>query len=117
MYNSSKCLFPIFQSCRLYNNFLSQTNATSSGSVNYSNTYSTTHAGSYATLTFNDSDNGYLVYPNYGIIVYDSYYYGGSIILNYYNSDSSYNPIYVVPNTPLSGSSCKIFYNGSEITS
>jgi hypothetical protein len=99
--------------------------------------YCTTTSVSNGLGIPNDVDNGYLVYPGYGFILYPNGSFGGTESRLYYNissipyifyntSSSSWNgqlntcPIYNVNNNDYGAdktSSIKIFYRGAQVNS
>jgi hypothetical protein len=65
--------------------------------------------GTYAQISISNIDDGYLVYPNYGISTWSQVSYAGTLKLNFYNNTS--NPLFVTPASLASAYSCKIYYN------
>ena len=59
-------------------------------------------------------DSKYLVYPNFGLIVYNALNYGGTIILNFKNTTSS--PVFVRTTADNTGRSIKVYFNNVELT-
>ena len=43
----------------------------------------------YSALSKTDVDDAYIIYPNYGIIVYDELNHGGTVYLNYENNTTN----------------------------
>jgi hypothetical protein len=79
-------------------------------------------SASVFSINYTDKDNGYIVYPGYGIIVYNttatvtttSISWPTTIILNYKNNTK--NPVSVsAPGNVQKGKSCRIYYNNAEI--
>ena len=59
-------------------------------------------------------DSRYLVYPNFGLIVYNALNYGGAIILNFKNTTSA--PVFVRTTADNTGRSIKVYFNDVELT-
>jgi hypothetical protein len=108
--------FPIFSSIPDYQNFFNVSD-TADSSVGGSNGIGGTGGiGRYRYYDNNDVDDNYLVHPNYGIIVFINSAYGGARVLNYENTTTTVKLVYS-SGSPDRGSSCKLYYNGNEITS
>jgi hypothetical protein len=101
-------IVPITTSRTNLTNFTSQ--PTTSGAL--TTAQSGTVVGNYSSLSVNDLDSLYIVYPNYGCIVYLNSGYTGTIYLNYKNTTTG--PVVVQPSTTLRGSSIRIYYNDTE---
>ena len=83
-----------------------------SGAIPNASSVTGTAAGTYSFENISNSDDKYLVYPNYGLICYDSSGYVGTIYLNYQNLTN--NPVIVAPSSANSTSSVRIYYKGVE---
>ena len=59
-------------------------------------------------------DTSYLVYPKFGLIVYNAVSYGGTITLNFKNTTSK--PVFVRGTTQLTARSIKVYFNDVEMT-
>ncbi len=70
----------------------------------------TWNAGSSLLL----KDTRYLVYPKFGLIVYNAVSYGGTIILNFKNTTSG--PVFVRTTADNTGRSIKVYFNDVEMT-
>jgi hypothetical protein len=102
---------PIFKSTpNLTNNYTGQ--AATSGAV--STAQSGTAVGSFSNINAGNSDNFWLVYPNYGLIAYAFTVYGGVIRINFKNLETM--PVVVVGSTTDDIESIKIYYDGVEQT-
>ena len=73
----------------------------------------TTGVGNYNQLGCDNKDNYWLVYPGYGLIVYNSAGWTGSVYLNYRNKTS--NPVVVAGTTIQGATSVKIYFDGVEL--
>ena len=102
---------PIFYSLTYYVNIFSQ--ALQTGAVTTPAVTGGTAAGSWGALSINNSDNVYIVYPNYSIIVYNTQAWVGTIYLNFKNTTN--NPVVVAPTTISAGSSCKVYFDEVEL--
>ena len=69
--------------------------------------------GNYNVLGCDNKDNYWLVYPNYGLIVYNSAGWTGTVYLNYRNKTN--NPVVVAGTTIQGATSCKIYFDGVEL--
>ena len=66
-------------------------------------------SGYYSVINKNDNDNdGFLIYPNWGLVVYEHINYYGTILLNYKNKTN--NPVCVKSSIANTASSIKIYY-------
>ena len=118
LYNSASGVlvsYPIYYTTLLYSNFFSS--APTSGNLN---TYNVANGGGlgvglYGSISLSNNDDAYLVYPEYGIKVYTASNFGGSLVIDYYNSSATINFVRAVTNN--TGDSCKLYYRGEEITS
>ena len=119
LYNSSSTAiliaFPIYYTILQYSNFF--TSAHTSTNLNLYNVSNSggTGIGEYGGVNCANNDDAYLVYPDYGIQVYTGGNFGGTLVIDYYNSTSTLNTVRAVTNN--TGNSCKIYYRGVEITS
>jgi hypothetical protein len=104
-------LTPIHYSITDFTNFMSQ--PTTSGAVSTPAVTGGTAAGTFNGFSVNNSDNRYIVYPNYSIILYNSAGWTGTIYLNFKNTTS--NPVCVAPTTSQAGSSCRIYFDEVEL--
>ncbi len=73
--------------------------------------------GLYQQLDIADIDDEYLVYPNYGIIVYDVINFTGSQKINYENTTNELSFVSSTSGNNNKGASCKLYYKGIEFTS
>lgn len=103
--------YPIFYSIGNYANFTQQNNT--GGTTNLSS-QSGTLVGTWKGMSLPNIDNNYLLMPNWGIIVYQNTFYGGTIRLNVKNDTP--NPVQVATSTIDDGQSCKVYFNDVEIT-
>jgi hypothetical protein len=105
-------LTPIHYSITDFTNFMSQ--PTISGAVSTPATSTSGSAvGNFNGFSVNNSDNRYIVYPNYSIILYDGTGWATPILLNFKNTTS--NPVCVAPTTSQAGSSCRIYFDEVEL--
>jgi hypothetical protein len=105
-------LTPIHYSITNFANFMSQ--PTTSGAVSTPATSTSgSAAGNFNGFSVNNSDNRYIVYPNYSIILYDATGWTGTPILNFKNTTT--NPVCVAPTTTQAGSSCRIYFDEVEL--
>jgi hypothetical protein len=102
---------PLFYSITDFTNMMSQ--PTISGGVSTPAVTGGTAAGNFTTLSVNNADNYYLVYPNYSLILYDTTGWTGTIYINFKNTTS--NPVMVAPTTTQRGSSCRIYFDEVEL--
>jgi len=102
---------PIHYSITDFANFMSQ--PTIAGAVTTPALTGGTAAGSWVALSINNADNGYLIYSNYSIILYDATGWTGAPILNFKNTTN--NPVIVKPSTTQIGSSCRIYFDEVEL--
>ena len=84
---------------------------TTSGSLTTSQ--SGTVVGNYSSINVNDADTLYIVYPNFGLIVYQNASYTGTVLLNYKNTTS--DSVVVSPSSALGGTSVKVYFNDFAI--
>jgi hypothetical protein len=115
LYNGSSStfsIFPIYTSIPNFTNFFNQTSGTGSVPVS-SGIGGSGGVGNFVNNNPNpqNSDDGFLILPNYGLILYD----GTTIVLNYHNSTSTL--MYIKGSSIGIGDSCKAYYNQIEITS
>lgn len=73
----------------------------------------TTGVGNYNQLGCDNKDNYWLVLPNYGLIVYNSAGWSGTVYLNYRNKTN--NPVVVAGTTIQGATSVKIYFDGVEL--
>jgi hypothetical protein len=104
-------LTPIHYSITDFTNFMSQ--PTISGAVSTPAVTGGSAVGNFNGFSVNNSDNRYIVYPNYSIILYNSAGWTGTIYLNFKNTTS--NPVCVAPTTSQAGSSCRIYFDEVEL--
>jgi len=107
-------MLPIFYSCTDLLNITSQ--PTTSGAVPTTDGGAFSGevgVGNYDLVGCNNKDNYWLVYPNYGLKVYNSTGWGGTVYLNYRNKTS--NPVVVAGTTTQAGSSCRIYFDSVEL--
>jgi len=102
---------PLFYSVTYYTNIFTQ--ASTSGALTTPAQTGGTVVGNWSALSVNNSDNLYIVYPNYSIIVYNTNGWAGTIYLNFKNTTN--NPVVVAPTTISAGSSCKIYFDEVEL--
>jgi len=72
-----------------------------------------TGVGNYNIVGCNDKDNYWYVLPGYGLKVYNSTGWNGTVYLNYRNKER--NPVVVAGTTIQAGSSVKVFFDGVEL--
>jgi len=107
-------MLPIFYSCTDLLNITSQ--PTTSGAVPTTDGGAVSGevgVGNYDLVGCNNKDNYWLVYPNYGLKVYNSTGWGGTVYINYRNKTN--NPVVVSGTTAQAGSSCKIYFDSVEL--
>jgi hypothetical protein len=107
-------MLPIFYSVTDLTNIMSQ--PTTSGAVPTTDGGATpgeTGVGNYNVLGCDNKDNYWLVYPNYGLKVYNSAGWGGTIYLNYRNKTN--NPVVVAGTTIQGATSVKVYFDGVEL--
>ena len=107
-------MLPIFYSVSDLTNIMFQ--PTTSGAVPTTDggAYSgQTGVGNYNVLGCDNKDNYWLVYPNYGLIVYNSAGWTGTIYLNYRNKTN--NPVVVAGTTIQGATSVKVYFDGVEL--
>lgn len=102
---------PIHYSITDFTNFMSQPTIT--GAVSTPAQTGGTAAGNFTSLSVNNADNYYLVYPNYSIILYDAAGWSGTVYINFKNT--GLNPVMVAPTTTQRGSSCRIYFDEVEL--
>lgn len=73
----------------------------------------TSGVGNYNVLGCDNKDNYWLVYPNYGLIVYNSAGWTGTVYLNYRNKER--NPVVVAGTTIQGATSVKVYFDGVEL--
>jgi len=66
----------------------------------------------YSALSKTDVDDAYIIYPNYGIIVYDELNHGGTVYLNYENNTTNVSFHLPTPNNNKAAS-IKVYYKGT----
>ena len=114
MYNGGSQSYPgihLYYSAADIDNTYSQDYTT--GGTGYSS-QSGAAVGQWSKFLITDVDDLYLVYPNYGIIAYDSTSYTGSIKLNFKNTTDS--PVIVKPVAANQVASFKIYFDDVEQT-
>jgi hypothetical protein len=107
-------MLPIFYSVTDLTNIMFQ--PTTSGAVPTTDggAYSgQTGVGNYNVLGCDNKDNYWLVYPNYGLIVYNSAGWTGTVYLNYRNKTN--NPVVVAGTTIQGATSVKVFFDSVEL--
>jgi glucose dehydrogenase len=102
---------PLFYSVNDYANIFTQ--ASTSGALIVPAVAGGTVVGNWSSLSVNNSENLYILLPNYSIIVYNLTGWSGTIYLNAKNNTN--NPIIVAPTTISAGSSCKIYFDEVEL--
>ena len=102
---------PIFYSLTYYVNIFTQ--ASTSGALTTPALTGGTVVGNWSAVSVNNSDNVYIVYPNYSLVVYNTQGWAGTIYLNFKNTTN--NPVVVAPTTISAGSSCKIYFDEVEL--
>lgn len=102
---------PLFYSVTDYANIFTQ--ASTSGALTVPAVTGGTVVGNWSSLSVNNSENLYILLPNYSIIVYNLTGWSGTIYLNAKNNTN--NPIIVAPTTISAGSSCKIYFDEVEL--
>jgi len=70
-------------------------------------------AGTWGNRPRNDVDDDYLVYPNWGLVVFQHADYGGSVYLNFKNTTQA--PVVVTPSSANGATSVKIYFKGVEV--
>jgi len=101
-----------FKSTPDVTNAMNQINASGTTVLNSEPTYGGV-VGTYLDLNIQDQDDVYIVYPNYGVVVYDNFNYTGTIRLNYYNNSTE--AISVKPTLINNCSSIRILYNHVQL--
>jgi hypothetical protein len=107
-------MLPIFYSCTDLLNITSQ--PSTSGSVPTTDGGAVpgeVGVGNYDLVGCNNKDNYWLVLPGYGLKVYNSTGFSGSIYINYRNKTS--NPVVVSGTTSQAGSSVEVFFDGVKL--
>jgi hypothetical protein len=107
-------MLPIFYSVTDLTNIMSQ--PTTSGAVPTTDggAFSgETGVGNYNVLGCDNKDNYWLVYPNYGLKVYNSAGWGGTVYLNYRNKTN--NPVVVAGTTIQGATSVKVYFDSVEL--
>ena len=108
-------IYPIFVSIPNATNFFNAVNTSgSSFTAGYYNDIDGGAVGTFYTIDLDNADKIYLVMPYYGITMWDTINYTGTIRLNFFNNSAK--PIMVQPSVANSFSSCKIYYNGTTLT-
>jgi hypothetical protein len=102
---------PIHYSISDFNNMMFQPSV--SGSVSTPAVTGGSAVGNFVGLTLSDSDNIYIVYPNYSLIVYDNTGWSGTVYVNFKNT--GLNPVTIAPTTQQRGSSCRIYFDEVEL--
>jgi hypothetical protein len=107
-------MLPIFYSVTDLTNIMSQ--PTTSGAVPTTDggAFSgETGVGNYNVLGCDNKDNYWLVYPGYGLKVYNSAGWSGTVYLNYRNKTS--NPVVVAGTTIQGATSVKVYFDSVEL--
>jgi hypothetical protein len=107
-------MLPIFYSVTDLTNIMSQ--PTTSGAVPTTDGGAIpgeTGVGNYNVLGCDNKDNYWLVYPGYGLKVYNSAGWGGTVYLNYRNKER--NPVVVAGTTIQGATSVKVYFDGVEL--
>jgi hypothetical protein len=91
----------------LTNLFTQQYTSSSLGSSNRQD-FTVSAAGTYKYLNAYANIDGFIIYPNWGIVVYNAINYGGTVICNYKNSTK--NPVCIDVASPNTGASLKVYY-------
>jgi hypothetical protein len=115
LYNAVDALFPLYTSCNYTNIYTQAYQSNTIASQGGDGVNGSLGVGYYGPLSLANKDDGYIVYPNYAITVYNA----TVIVLNYQNNTNK--PVYVISasgsNTaPNTGDSIKIYYDGVEQT-
>jgi hypothetical protein len=100
---------PIFYSCKNLGNVFGIPSETFTRQLD-----TEAAAGSYNSLGVADSDNRYLVYPGYGLVVYNDTDYSGTVRVNYKNT--SIYPVAILTTNNETGSSIRVYFNNLELT-
>jgi hypothetical protein len=66
----------------------------------------------YSALSKTDLDDAYIIYSNYGIIVYDELNHGGTVYLNYENNTTNVSFHIPTPNNNKAAG-IKVYYKGT----
>ena len=107
-------MLPIFYSVTDLTNIMSQPTTTGAVPTTDGGAYSgQVGVGNYNVLGCDNKDNYWLVYPNYGLIVYNSAGWTGTIYLNYRNKTS--NPVVVAGTTIQGATSVKVYFDSVEL--
>lgn len=107
-------MLPIFYSVTDLTNIMSQPTTTGAVPTTDGGAYSgQTGVGNYNVLGCDNKDNYWLVYPNYGLIVYNSAGWTGTVYLNYRNKTS--NPVVVAGTTIQGATSVKVYFDSVEL--
>jgi hypothetical protein len=107
-------MLPIFYSVTDLTNIMSQ--PTTSGAVPTTDGGAIpgeTGVGNYNVLGCDNKDNYWLVYPGYGLKVYNSAGWNGTVYLNYRNKER--NPVVVAGTTIQGATSVKVYFDGIEL--
>lgn len=107
-------MLPIFYSVTDLTNIMSQPTTTGAVPTTDGGAYSgQTGVGNYNVLGCDNKDNYWLVYPNYGLIVYNSAGWTGTVYLNYRNKTN--NPVVVAGTTIQGATSVKVYFDSVEL--
>jgi len=107
-------MLPIFYSVTDLTNLMSQPSTSGAVPTTDGGAYSgQTGVGNYNVLGCDNKDNYWLVYPNYGLIVYNSAGWTGTVYLNYRNKTN--NPVVVSGTTIQGATSVKVFFDSVEL--
>jgi hypothetical protein len=107
-------MLPVFYSVSDLLNITGQTTTTGAVPTTDGGAFSgQVGVGNYNVIGCDNKDNYWLVYPNYGLIVYNSTGWTGTIYLNYRNKTN--NPVVVAGTTISAGSSVKVYFDSVEL--
>ena len=107
-------MLPIFYSVTDLTNIMSQ--PTTTGAVPTTDGGAVpgeTGVGNYNVIGCDNKDNYWLVYPGYGLKVYNSAGWTGTVYLNYRNKER--NPVVVAGTTIQGATSVKVYFDGVEL--
>ena len=101
--------YPIYTSTPFYSNFFGSVD-TSGNILPSKGVNGVDGTGRNASMSLVNNDDAYLVLPQYGLKVYN----GTTEVINYHNNTSKPSVVRAVTNN--TGDSCKIYYQGIELT-
>jgi hypothetical protein len=120
-YSSFFYMYPLlYSNSDMYSNLFNVFNVsgafTSTNAIGVNNTAAIGNYDKFDMVTSQAAGAGYmyLVYPSYGIKMYDS---AATLLLNYYNNTTTpavVSQLLIYPGTPQGGKIVKIYYNGVE---